>query len=80
MALHQMKPELVQMIKTTVDRFNISSETYYHAVFLFNVIQLKNGSEPQTEYYLIPVRKINMCWESSSDLDCHSDSIQEPDI
>jgi len=41
MTTHQMRTELIEMMKKTVDRFNISSETYYHAVLLFNVIQLK---------------------------------------
>lgn len=73
-----MNTELVQLMKRTVDRFNISSETYYHAVLLFNVIQLKTNSEAQPEYFTIPIRKRELCWDSESDSDYENDCLPEP--
>ena len=60
MTSHQMRTELIELMKETVKRFNFSYDTYYHTILLFNVIQLKcysNNTDNKQEYFKIPVRK-----------------------
>jgi hypothetical protein len=54
-----MRTELIDLIKETVKRFDISYDTYYHTILLFNVIKLKcnsNNTDNKQEYFKIPVR------------------------
>lgn len=51
-----MKSDLIEILRKVVERFQLSSETYYHSILLFNIVKLKKDEEDYQQFYKIPVR------------------------